>query len=392
MHALFWKAGTDGFDGKFIELGSYDLPPSAGYMDLTLEILPSETGYEYSKLYFSCQPEQPYDEDRVICFRVIRVAWRETHRLVLPPDAINSEYIRLRLDALPYTRGTAAVDSRVRFVPAEDQSEQSQRARRRDLKQRTRAGVEESENRRREWLPHMPESISLELTAGCNLTCSHCSSHGTAEAHRMNNRRKAFDMDMLDRLAEDTFPSLTLVNLVGRGEPMMVGLPLWQRLISHLLTYDVFMTCVTNATFLTKRIDEAILPVVDTLTASIDGTTPEIFAANRGGASLENWRRNIDHFNSLRKKSGLARLPRLGLSWTLKRNNIHQFPDFIRLAIELEADLLYVRHLFVFHEKDRGESLVCEPELTNRYLNEGYAMLEGKSIKLDAVPLAATSG
>jgi len=199
-------------------------------------------------------------------------------------------------------------------------------------------------------------------------------------------------MDMLDRLAEDTFPSLTLVNLVGRGEPMMVGLPLWQRLISHLLTYDVFMTCVTNATFLTKRIDEAILPVVDTLTASIDGTTPEIFAANRGGASLENWRRNIDHVNSLRKKSGLARLPRLGLSWTLKRNNIHQFPDFIRLAIELEADLLYVRHLFVFHEKDRGESLVCEPELTNRYLNEGYAMLEGKSIKLDAVPLAATSG
>lgn len=376
-----------GYDGRDIELGQFHLAADDGFIDIELTLHPDEPGYDYSKLYYACGATEPYDESRVICFRVRHNHRRERHRLVLPQAARRKGLIRLRLDALPYTRGRAKVGA-PSLVAADDRSAASLRALRLDLKQRTRAQVEESERLQRSRLPHGPESISLELTAGCNLTCSHCSSHGTAAAHALNNRRRAFAPQMLDRLAEDTFGSLSLVNLVGRGEPMMVGNPLWSRLIDHLKAYDVLMTCVTNATFLKRRIDEDVLPVIDTLTCSIDGTTADVFARNRGGASLEAWMDNVNYFNNLRQKSELARLPRLGLSWTLKRNNIHQFPDFIRLAIDLQADLLYIRHLFVFHERDREQSLVGHPVLANRYLREGYALLEGHRIKLDAVPLA----
>jgi len=268
----------------------------------------------------------------------------------------------------------------------------SRKARLRHLKQETRAAVLVSEAQDATRLSHQPESISLELTAGCNLTCAHCSSHGTAEAHGMNNRRAAFSIDMLDRLAAETFPGLTLVNLVGRGEPMMVGMPLWSRLIDHLEHNDVMMTCVSNGTFFRRRLDQRVLSVLDTLTVSIDGISPQVFAANRGGASLSQWQDNVAYFNQLRDAAPLARRPRLGLSWTLKRNNIHEFPGFVEMAIRNRADLLYVRHLFVFHEKDRGESLVDAPELANRYLREGYALLRGTAMKLDAAPLAAVPG
>ena len=204
----------------------------------------------------------------------------------------------------------------------------------------------------------------------------------------MNNRRTAFSMVHLEALASSSFASLTLLNLVGRGEPMMVGLPLWLRLTELLRTHDVLMTCVTNGTFLRKRLTPDVLPLIDTLTLSIDGTDAATFAENRGGASLENWLNNLQYFNDMRRKSGLLRRPRLGLSWTLKRNNIHQFPDFIRLALKYDADLLYIRHLFVFHEKDEAQSLVGEPVLTNRYLREGYTLLKGHRMKLDAVPLS----
>ena len=52
-----------------------------------------------------------------------------------------------------------------------------------------------------------------------------------------------------------------------------------------------------------------------------------------------------------------------------------------------DPDLLYVRHLLVFHEKDRGQSSLGHADLANRYLGEAYAMLRGSRIKLDVPPL-----
>jgi hypothetical protein len=98
--------------------------------------------------------------------------------------------------------------------------------------------------------------------------------------------------------------------------------------------------------------------------------------------------RNLAYFQSLREHPTLLRPPRLGLSWTLKRNNIDQFPDFIRFAIASKADLLYVRHLLLFRPGDAAQSLIDEPALCNRYLSEGYALLKGTRIKLDVPPLS----
>jgi len=53
--------------------------------------------------------------------------------------------------------------------------------------------------------------------------------------------------------------------------------------------------------------------------------------------------------------------------------------------------LLYVRHLLLFRPDDAAQSLVDEPDLCNRYLSAGYALLKGTRIKLDVPPLSEVS-
>lgn len=365
------------------QLSSAPLPP---YLDLEMRVDPLDASYDYSKLYFATTPDEPFDETRVVCFKLRRSGEFETVRLRLPDAARATGWLRLRVDALGYTPGR--VEARTaRLGDGSDDAETTRIAELLAQKERVRRDVERSERERLAVLPHYPESLSLELTAGCNLTCTHCSSHGDAAEHRLNNFRPAIDPAMLERLAHELFTHLTVVNLVGRGEPTMVSQSLWDLLTRLLDRYRVLMVCVTNGLFITRRFTPAVMPLIDTVVVSIDGTTPEVFALNRGGASLQRVLANVAAFHELRQSLPLVRRPRLGFSWTLKRNNIHQFPDFIRMVLPFDPALLYVRHQFVFREKDRDQSLIGEPEQVNRWLREAYALLEGTRIKLDVPPL-----
>ena len=297
--------------------------------------------------------------------------------------------MRLRLEAFVRVHGSCEVVSA--DLVSEDGCELSRQAYLLGLKSRVRAQVVQSEALKRVTVPHLPESLSIELTAACNLQCSHCSSHGDEHEHLLNNRRPALKADVLEALAHEVFPTLTLVNLVGRGEPTMVSTSHWNRLFELCEAYSVLVTCVTNGSFVKQRFDARKMHQLDTLTFSIDGMTEDVFTANRGGADLTTFMKNLEHFQALRREPHLLRRPRLGLSWTLKRNNIHQFPDFIRFAIASEADLLYVRHLLLFRSEDAAESLIGDPEMCNRYLLMGYELLKGSPMKLDVPPLAATS-
>lgn len=370
------------------ELGVFRVETDCGYISFRLQVEPGDVRYDYSKLYYSVARGQPYDESRVICFRVRGRGIFEEVCLVLPEAARRSGYLRLRLDGLGEKRGTFAVRD-VRFVGAHVEDEQTRRARLIEQKQRVREEVLRSEDEKRAALPHYPESLSLELTPRCNLTCTHCSSHGTDALHRLNNRRAPFTAAALERLGHEVFPHLTSLTLVGRGEPLMVSEALWTQLITLLERYGVFLNCVTNGYFIKRRITKKVLPLIDILTVSIDGMDAQTFAENRGGADLERVLDNVRYFHELRTRTALARRPRLGFSWTLKRNNIAQFPDFIRFIKQFEPESLYVRHLLLFHEKDREQSLVNDPALANRYLREAYALLAGMNIKHDCPPLTA---
>ncbi len=91
------------------ELGVLKPTYGARFIAFELKLDPSDHSYDYSKLYYSYHPDAPYTEEQVICFRV---RWRgrfEPVQLQLPADAAASDYLRFRLDGLPYSPGTFEV-------------------------------------------------------------------------------------------------------------------------------------------------------------------------------------------------------------------------------------------------------------------------------------------
>ncbi len=346
--------------------------------------------YRYSKLYYCSERGQDFDESRVICFQPYHRNAFERIRVALPEEARVSGYLAVRIDGLPACRGKFSV-RRVLTVSGEADGALTARAEWHRNRQRVRRQVEESERLGRGHLPHYPESLSLELTPRCNLQCPHCSSHGTPELHGIHNRRPEITPAMFDSIACELFPHITTLSLVGRGEPTLVSDALWQRVAASIKHYGVQLSCVTNGHFIRQRFTDDLLPHVDELCISMDGNSQSVHGYNRGGSSLAKVLDNIAWFNEARQQTQVARRPKLSFYWTLMANNIHELPGFVREAARFEPDFFAIRHLVVFHDKDRSQSLVGKPGQVNRFLDEAYRELEARGIAFEAPPLMEVS-
>lgn len=374
------------------------LRPAAGdrVVELVVRLERIDRGrYLYSKLYYATAPDEGFSEAAVICFEVERLGVDETLWVELPEAALEraraSGHLRLRVDGLPYAEGAWSL-LRCRLLAGAGDPRLAAKARRRAHRQWVREQVLQSEAEGRVELPHYPESLSLELTTVCNLQCPHCSSHGMPHLHRHHNQRPEMPVAMLERLAEEAFPHASVVSLVGRGEPTLASDALWERLVQLLRRHEVRISCVTNGAWKEGRIDAGLLPWVHELIFSIDGASARTFALNRKGARLATVMANLGLYHRLRMESGLARRPQLSVSWTLKANNLEELPDFIDMIRPYEPDLLSIRHMVVFQDKERGESLLDDPGRTNRYLRLAYEKLDKYGIRHESPPLTAAEG
>lgn len=370
--------------------GPFPKADSHIFVDLDLEIDISwehSRQYRYSKLYFSSGIDQEFSEDRVICFRISDNCVRHRVRVRLPENATANDEICLRFDPFPYTQGQAYVYGCMLVSESNPDQALSEAANIDALKRETRGAVEKSERDQLEVVPHFPESLSLELQSGCNLQCTHCATHGTPESHAHNNRIGAIELPRLRALASEVFPYLTLLHLVGRGEPLMVSDALWDVLENEVRRNRLLLTVVTNGSFVERRITRKILPYIDTLTISIDGFSPDVFASNRGGASFEKVIQAVSYYHEMRKSARLPRRPKLCISWTLKKNNIAELPAFVRFMEQFEPDRYYMRHLLVSRDQDQSESLLDTPDLANHYLAEAYEIIAAQGVSTDCPPL-----
>ena len=338
--------------------------------------------YEYSKLYVATDSGEGFSEECVVCFPLVRRDGFQRMRVALPETARQAARVQLRLDPFPFCETGRYRAVAVQLVDAAAGDEAATRlAELRHLKQQVRRRVEDAEAAGDVVLGHLPESLSLELTPRCNLTCGHCGTHGTTELHKRHNAMAGMQPETLTRLADEVFPSLTAVTVIGRGEPLLADDATWQALLDALRRHGVMLRFVTNGTLLRRRLTPEVMPLLDTITVSIDGNSEETMQANRGGVRLEHVLDGVRHYHELRRDAGLARRPRLCLSWTLKRNNIHEFPDFVERVAEFEPDVVFARHLLIYFEREESESLLGEPALANPHLRRAYAALERLGIR-----------
>lgn len=369
------------------------LRPADELLELTLRLDGTRqalNSYRYSKLYYCSDPAASFSEDAVICFEVPEYGCSQTVQVALPAKALaaarESGCLRLRLDVLPYSEGLWQLESWRLVSPLENPA-LTAAARRVAHRQWVREQVLQSERERRVELPHYPESVSIELTPLCNLRCPHCSSHGMPHLHKHHNLLPEMPLARFRSLAEESFPHVSVVSAVGRGEPTLASDELWNCLIEQLRKHAVRLSCVTNGTRIRERFSAAEMPLIHELTFSIDGNTAETFESNRLGAKFDEVLDNLRYYHELRNAAPLARRPQLTISWTLKRNNVAELPDFVRRIAEFEPDLLSIRHMVIFQDKERSQSLLDYGAEANAALREAYAEMARLGIRHESPAL-----
>jgi radical SAM protein with 4Fe4S-binding SPASM domain len=190
-------------------------------------------------------------------------------------------------------------------------------------------------------VPFLPLMIDVEPNNTCNFKCVHCQvTYSNKKSNYLN--RETF------RQVLAQIPNLIKVKLQGMGEPLLN-----KELIPMLQVGEergIQMHFYTNGSINDKSKTEQLTQLKNThITYSIDGATAKTFEKVRSGSYFNQIIKNIQLLISQRKLQGNL----LVSAWTvLTQDNIHELPQIIQLAKNLNLDYITVQpHLTSWGKK-----------------------------------------
>ncbi|WP_435018227.1 radical SAM protein [Tundrisphaera sp. TA3] len=237
-----------------------------------------------------------------------------------------------------------------------------------------------------------PTFLQVEPVGQCNLRCQMCPIL-YREDGPPHGPPAFMDFDAFARLL-DQFPDLADLQLQGLGEPMMH--PRFFDMVELAVARGVKVSTNTNLTLLNaSRAERCVSSGLAELHASIDGATAETYERIRARAHFDRVVANLDRLVETRDRLGSA-TPRIRMVVVAMRQNLHEFPDLVRLAHRLRIDSIFVQHLChdfgegSLPEKYRpmrefvsGQTLADEDhERIRRYFGEARAVADDLGVKL----------
>ncbi len=172
----------------------------------------------------------------------------------------------------------------------------------------------------------LPGRLLLDFSSDCNLKCPMCVVHGSTDDPRVaavikKSMRIEHSKQILDEVVGKT-------HTIGPGlwsEPLMgKDILLHLRSIKHR---GMAVSMNTNALLLNKKMAQDLVEIgVDSITVSIDSTTPETLNKIRGITNLDKIERHVLDLLAIR---GEQSAPRIGVSFTKQPANLHEEQDFI---------------------------------------------------------------
>jgi len=190
------------------------------------------------------------------------------------------------------------------------------------------------------------------------------------------------------------FPNLERLQLQGLGEPMMH--PRFFDMVEYAASRGVKVSTNTNATLMSShRAERCVTSGLAEIHISVDGATPETYERIRVRAQFDRVVANVEGLVTARRRLGNT-LPRIRMVVVAMRKNLHEFPDLVRLAHQLEIDSVFVQHLC----HDFGESALPshyrpmrdfvddetlaeeDPERVRRYFDEARRVASELGVEL----------
>jgi MoaA/NifB/PqqE/SkfB family radical SAM enzyme len=205
----------------------------------------------------------------------------------------------------------------------------------------------------------LPRELYLETTNRCNELCDQCPrTHLKREPDR--------DLSLAEVIQiTDQLPRLERVVLHGLGEPMLN--PQLPAIVAHLRRRGAYVLFNSNATALSERLGRALIAAdLNELRVSLDGATAQTYARVRGvnERTLPKIIRNLATFTRLQRELNAER-PRLSFWFTAMRENLHELPGLVDIALETGVREIYVQRLIYF-----GTGLAREDQTLFRHAQE----------------------
>ena len=202
----------------------------------------------------------------------------------------------------------------------------------------------------------LPRELYLESTNRCNELCDQC-----PRTHLKREPDRDLSLAEVTRIT-DQLPRLERVVLHGLGEPLLN--PELPAIVAHLRRRGVYVLFNSNATALSERTGRALIAAdLNELRVSLDGATPHTYARVRGvnERTLPKIIRNLAAFTQLQRELH-AELPRLSFWFTAMRENLHELPGLVDIALETGVREIYVQRLIYF-----GDGLAREEQALFRH-------------------------
>ncbi|MDT8445844.1 MAG: radical SAM protein [bacterium] len=224
-----------------------------------------------------------------------------------------------------------------------------------------------------EVIQSQPQRIVFEASNKCNLKCEMCG-HSHRDFEGKNLKLKHFEA------CASVLPTAYDVSLFGWGEPFLnehLG-----RFFDDVIRNDSKVFILTNGLLLKEKLVEHMIESgLEYLNFSFDGTTKEVYEKIRRGSNFERVLANIQKIVEMKRKHG-KKTPYLRMVFVGMRQNIHQFPDFVRLAAELGMDEAKLVHMVAYGHEMKDEILYYDKEKTNLLIDEGRKLAEDLGIAL----------
>jgi radical SAM protein with 4Fe4S-binding SPASM domain len=194
----------------------------------------------------------------------------------------------------------------------------------------------------------LPTFLQIEPVGQCNLRCQMCPIQFRKDGPPYGP--PAFMKWETFTTLIDQLPGLREFQLQGLGEPMMH--PRFFDMIAYAAGRGVRVSTNSNMTLVNpQRAERCVTSGLAELHVSIDGSTAATYERIRVRAKFDRVVRNVGMVLEARARLG-GTTPRLRMVVVAMRQNLHEFPDLVRLAHRLGIDNVFVQHLC----HDFGES------------------------------------
>lgn len=189
-----------------------------------------------------------------------------------------------------------------------------------------------------------PLKIEMDITNQCNIRCIMCSFSDTSIGNR---KRSDLPKEVFSRWADEMFAWAQHVGLLFGAEPTLnPNLLDFVKISKEYRVPNVYFS--TNAMKLTPKLTAGLLEAgLDEINVSLDAGTKETFERIRRGAK---WDTVIGNLKALRDQKAALKLhrPRLHMSFVLMKSNVQELPQFVEIAAEMGAEVLYFSHMVSF--------------------------------------------